>query len=406
MPLIRLEQAWDIIARHVQAGATEKVALDEALGRVTAQPVVTDIDDPPFDRATMDGFAVRAADTLNPPVRLAILGQINAGADLENQPLAPGQAWRINTGAPMPPGADAVVRIEDTEVSQDGASVTVNSQIQTGKFVTPRAAHIEAGATIIGAGRRLSSLDLAAAGAGGAAELTVYTKPSAALLVTGDELVSVADKPSTGQIRNSNQYLLAGLMRTCGINANVLGVVGDDADLLAERIRAGLAGDFLCLTGGVSMGTLDLVPAALQAWGVETRFHKVAIKPGRPTLFGTAGSTLVFALPGNPVSCLMGFELFVRPAIAAREGLAWQPPRFERATLEGKVPANGGDRLAFRPGKIEIVDDGGVSVVPSTWHGSGDVFGLAGADALIVRPPGSPVANTGEMVSILRLSGL
>lgn len=400
--MLDLDEAQRLILSRVRPGAGVSIPLRDALGRVLAKGIECDIDDPPFDRSMMDGYAVRATDVADAPLVLHVVGQIPAGSEAQRA-LEPGEAMQINTGAPMPSGADAVVRVEHTEIIDNGAGVRVLEGVSTGKFVTPRATNVRGGQTVLAAGTRLSPLEIGVAAAAGAAELLVYKSPRVAVLVTGDELVDVGQRPVAAQIRNSNEPMLTALIHDAGADPVSLGVVGDDKDELTHRIRAGLESDALCITGGVSMGAFDYVPEVLRECGVRVEFHKLTIKPGRPVLFGTtARGGLVFALPGNPISVLVCFELLVRPALGKMSGAGTVPPQPISARLHGSVSATT-SRRSFRPGVARLGDDGQWTVEPLSWRGSGDVYGAATANALIMRAEHSAALSPQDMVSIYLL---
>lgn len=400
--MIDIDDACARVLANVKAGDVVRTSLREALGRTLAKPVCTDVDYPPFDRAVMDGYAVRAADVADAPVTLRVAGQIAAGSDLEVT-IGPGEAARINTGAPIPPGADAVVRVEETECGATGDVVEIRSSVPTGQFITPRAEYVRAGDTILTPGTRLTPLAIGAAATAGAHEVSVFRRPSVAILGTGDELVEI-DRTLTGaQIRNSNQYLLEAMVTAEGAEPVILGTAHDDRDALRRKISLGAESDVLCITGGISMGAFDFVPEVLEALGAVFHVHKIAIKPGRPTIFATLpDSTPVFALPGNPASAFVGFTLLVKPALAVIEGRSAVGPRFIEARLDGTIGAVR-DRRTFLPARASRSPDGGWVAKPVSWHGSGDALGMATADALIMRPPHAGAVGGGDMVMILPL---
>lgn len=403
--MIDVAEALEIVRSHLPLLPMVELPLSDALYRTLAAPVRSDVDYPPFRRAVMDGYAVRAADTAGAPVRLRITGQIEAGA-VPDRPVAPGEAVRINTGAPMPPGADAVVRVEDTDPVDEGGGVLVRRAVEAGRFVTDRAAYVSSGDVVLTAGTRLTPVEIGAAASAGAARVTVYRQPRVAILSTGTELVEIDRQPAGAKIRNSNGYLLSALVRSAQAEAIVLGVSSDEREALRSKIDDGLRTDLLCSTGGVSMGTHDLVPEVLEACGATFRFRKMSIKPGRPTAFATGpGGTPVFALPGNPGSAFVGFELLVRPALAAMEGREVGPRILLRATLRGSLRSTSG-RTTFVPARVTISIEGGWEASPTVWHGSGDSFGLATANALIVQPPDSAAVADGAAVSVLLLDRL
>jgi molybdopterin molybdotransferase len=292
-----------------------------------------------------------------------------------------------------------VVRLEATQPGARG-HIVVNESVSPRKFITPRAAFARQGQTILAAGTTLTPVHVGVAATAGAARVTVHRQPRVALLANGDELVNIEQRPTGAQVRNSNQPLLEALTRSAHAEPLVLDFVGDNRTQLTEAIRQGLAADVLCITGGVSVGAFDFVPEVLREHGATFHVHKMAIKPGRPTIFATtAAGKLVFALPGNPVSAFVGFELLVRPALARLQGRDDVIPRAVRAKLIGALPGTA-DRRSFHPARAAITESGGWEVHTLSWHGSGDSLGMAGANALIERAPDSPAARNGEEVSI------
>ena len=420
--MIDIDDAYARVLANVKAGQVVRMSLREALGRTLAEPVRTDVDYPPFDRAVMDGYAVRAADVADAPVTLRVTGQIAAGADVDvDVKIGPGEAAQINTGAPIPPGADAVVRVEETDRWSEnpsslpdgcpegilgtarGDAVEIRKSVPAGKFITPRAEYVSAGDTVLTPGTRLTPLAIGAAATAGAHEVSVFRRPSVAILGTGNELVEIDRKPTGAQIRNSNQYLLEAMVTAVGAEPVILGTAHDDRDALRQRISLGAESDVLCITGGISMGAFDVVPEVLEALGATFHVRKMAIKPGRPTIFATLpDATPVFALPGNPASAFVGFILLVKPALAVIEGRSATGPRFIEARLDGAIGAVR-DRRTFLPARASRSSDGGWVAKPVSWHGSGDAFGMATADALIMRPPHAGAANSGDTVMILPL---
>ena len=400
--MIDVDEAYKVLFANVKPVGTEQVALEAALYRTLATPVRCDVDSPQFDKSAMDGYAVRAADVAAAPATLKVVGQIAAGATSEKA-LAAGEAMQINTGAPMPPGADAVVRVELTELTKAGEAVLIRESVQPGKFITPRATYTSAGQTVLEAGTRMTPLAIGSAATAGAARVTVYRRPKVAILATGDELVEIDRRPVGAQIRNSNQHLLAALITSAHAEPVALTTARDDRESLREQILAGFASDVLCITGGISMGAFDFVPEVLEACGARFHIRKMAIKPGRPTIFATAPTgTLIFGLPGNPASAFVGFELLVRPALGALEGRPGTVPPSVRATLRGSVQSTT-NRCAYVPARASVGDDGEWVVETLSWHGSGDSFGMAAANALIVQPPETDAATSGADVSILLL---
>ena len=403
--MIDLDEALNVVLANVTAGERTEVPLREALGRTLADPIRTDVDYPPFDRAVMDGYTVRAADVENAPATLRVVGQIAAGSE-SAAPLKSGEAMQINTGAPIPPGADAVVRVEETKLSPSGRDVVIQKTVPAGQFITPQAQYVSAGDIALAAGTRLTPLAISAAASAGAATVSVFRRPRVAILGTGDELIEIDRKPTGPEIRNSNQYLLEAMVTAAGAEPIVLGTAHDDRDALREKMSAGAECDMLCITGGISMGAFDFVPDVLESLGATFHVRKMAIKPGRPTIFATLpDATPVFALPGNPASAFVGFTLLVKPALAVMDGRPATIPRFVEAVLDGKISPTR-DRRTFLPARAVRGEHGGLEAKPLSWHGSGDAFGMAAAGALIMRPPHSEAATSGDAVMILPLEQL
>lgn len=399
--MIDLKQATELVLAQCHPLPAETVELARALFRTLAGPVTTDIDQPPFDRSSMDGFAVRAADTDNSPSELEVVAQIAAG-EISAVRLQPGQAVQINTGAPVPPGADAVVRIEDTRWDRDQNRVKVLVAIQRGQSITPRGQYRGAGDQVLPAGTVLTPPNVGVCATAGAVRVVVHRRPRVGILVTGGELVDPSVRPAGGQIRNSNQFVLDALIRASHCEPVALDPVGDVADQIRRRIENSAGWDVLCLTGGVSMGEFDFVPKVLADLGATVHFHRLAIKPGRPTLFASRGDgRIIFGLPGNPISAMIAFRLLVRPALAALQGRC-EPVRRFRAILDGGLPMEG-KRLAFYPAAIAPGENSQPVARLLSWMGSGDALGIAGADAFVVRPPGSPPTTQGEAVEFIPL---
>jgi len=322
-----LEAREKVIARvHAmgRAAETDTVPLREAAGRVLAREIVSDREYPPFDRSIRDGYAVRAADT-RLGARLRCLGEIKAG-DAPSIPVVAGTCVQIMTGAPLPEGADAVVMVEHTTRQEDrqtalqGDTVQLDRAVKSGQHVVRRGTEQAAGLTVLAAGTRMGFAEIAAAAQVGAVILAVTRKPRVAILTTGDEVVDFAEPPGPFQIRNSNSVSLAAQVSLLVAESVILGNAKDSLDELRAKISTGLAADMLILSGGVSMGKYDLVEPVLRELGAELVFDAVAIRPGKPVVFAMCKGTPVFGLPGNPVSTMVTFELFVRPAIDLLSG--------------------------------------------------------------------------------------
>jgi len=377
----------------------EQVELRHASGRVLCRGIVSDVDLPPFEKSMMDGFGLRAADSSEGSWSLDIVGEARAG-ELFAGEVGLGQAVAIYTGAALPTGVDAVQMIENTR--SEGARVFSSGRVPAGSHVAHKGEVLAKGSSVLSRGHRVTPVDLTLLAAVGADPTPVFRRPRISILTTGDELVAPSELPGPSQIREGNTIFLAAAAALFSPGCEVIEVrvIRDDpAALEAAFARALEEGDALVTTGGVSMGRYDLVGAALEAIGVEPILHKVAIKPGKPIWFGKYGKKPVFGLPGNPVSSLLGFEVFVRPALAALGG-AGPEELAERLSLgrwDGPSRA-ADDRQLNLPVSVTRGADGVLELAPAAWKGSADVAGLASASGFAVLPPDSAVAR-GELIS-------
>ncbi len=413
--MVSFAEASIIVRHHAEflAGkpvvSRQTVPLLESLGRVLAEPLAADRNQPPFPRSTRDGFACHAAD-LTPGRKLKVIGQLRAG---EIWPLtrevAEGEAVEIMTGAPVPAGADCVVMLE--HVAQAGDSVyLLNSGervILAGANIVPAGAEARQGHVILPAGTRISAAQIAMAAACGAAELSVFSRPRVAIAATGDELVEVGEQPLPHQIRNSNSYSLAAQVLQAGAEPVRFPIARDDAEHLQTLIRAGLEADLLLLSGGVSMGKYDLVEEVLLSLGAEFFFTGALIQPGKPIVFGRLGPTdrpkYFFGLPGNPVSTMVTFSLFVEPLLGVLGGRPFSGPRFAQAKLKRDFQAKPG-LTRFLPAVLgSSPEDSPVesTVELMSWQGSGDISSASRANCFLVVPSGQPTLSAGETVTIL-----
>jgi len=375
--------------------ATAVVSVWDALGLTLAQEVKTDREYPPFDRSTRDGYAVRSKEAAS-GAQLRCAGEIKAG-DTVMQSLVAGTCLQIMTGAAVPPGADAVVMIEQT--SRKGDLVRFERAAQPGQNIVPRGSEAAAGQTILTPGMRLGYAELALAAQVGAVQLECACRPRVAILSTGDEIVLIDETPGPFQIRNSNSVSLAAQARIAGGEPVVLGNAADRIEDLGEKIERGLKEDALVLSGGVSMGKYDLVESALKAMGAEFFFDAVAIRPGKPAVFGMCQGKPVFGLPGNPVSTMVTFELFVAPAIDLLSGAAARPLPLVGARLAEALNEKSG-LTHFLPARVEWL--GGLAEVKALkWQGSGDIAALTKANCFLVVPAGREKIEAGESVSVL-----
>jgi molybdopterin molybdotransferase len=404
---LSVAEAQAIVLRHVRPLPPEPMALTTtALGLVLGSDVVSDLDMPPYDKSMMDGYAVRCADLPTGQATLDVVEEITAG-HVPRRTLKQGESSRIMTGAPVPPGADAVVVVERTRLLGDRVEIS-DRPPHPGQNILPRAAEMHRGDTVLPSGTVLRPQEFGVLATVGRTTVTVHPPPRVAILSTGDELVEPAQAPQPGQIRNSNGTMLVAQVCRAGGVPRYLGIGRDDPAYLRPLICDGLKSHVLLLSGGVSAGKLDLVPGVLREAGVAAHFHKVEMKPGKPVFFGTAkrvGSggepTLVFGLPGNPVSVLVCFELFVHPALRRLRGHADPGPRFVSAVLSEDF-AYRTDRPTYHPARLET-DGGRWNVRPVPWFGSADLRALTQANALMLFPPGDKRHRAGQSFEVLSL---
>jgi molybdopterin molybdotransferase len=396
--LLTLEEAQERVMHAARPLPAERVPVVEAGGRVSAEEVRAEVDLPPFASSAMDGFAVHTPDL---PGELQIAGESAAGRPFEAR-LEPGCAVSISTGAVVPEGADAVVPIERV-VIQDN-SVEISQPVKPGAHVRPRGGDVTVGEVVVNAGERLTPARLAAAAACGVAELPCVRRPRVAVLATGSELVDPGDSLGPGQIYETNSLMLSSELAAAGADVVVEPRVADDEQELREALERGLAADILVTSGGVSVGEHDLVRAAERELGVAEVFWRVSIKPGKPVSFGVRGDTLVFGLPGNPVSALVGCELFVKPALRALQGLPEPLPRFEPGQLAAGLRRNE-ERDEFVRARSRV-DADAVVLEPVTGQESHMIVRSAAADALVHIPRGNGELAAGSSVRWLRIGGV
>lgn len=390
----------DAVAASQPRPPVETVGLLESLGRVLAEGVSADRDYPPFHRSTRDGFALQAADLAVVPAQLKRLGEVRAG-DTYPGTVGHSECVQIMTGAPVPEGADAVVMIEDTELK--GQEVVVRRSLSPGANLVPRASEARRGALLLAAGTRLGYAEISSLGQVGRARVRVYRRPRVAVLSTGDEVVPVETHPGPSQIRNSNSYSMAAQVVLCGGEAVLLGNAPDQLEELERLVRRGLEEDLLVLTGGVSMGKYDLVEVVLRRLGAEFHFDAVAIRPGRPAVFSQCQGKFVFGLPGNPVSTMVTFELFVAPALALLGGEPARPLQFFKARLAERFEKKAALTM-FLPARLEG-EGPEVSVRALPWQGSGDVVALTRANCFLVVPDDVEQLEAGAWVDVLPRRG-
>ncbi len=412
--MIELAAALARVEEVAAALRPRRVPLMAAVGRTLVAAIEAAGDSPPWDRAMMDGFAVRNADLAADGTAILDVVVDLAAGDVSGISIAPGGCARIMTGAPLPSGADAVVpvecAVEGTAEAHAGGQVRLcDRRFRPGQHVARRATAFGRGDTVLPAGSRLSPAAVGVAVEAGATHVLVLPPPRVAILSTGSELVPPDAEPGFGQTRNSNGPMLRAAVLAAGGDPVPLGIIGDRPEALRAAVAQGLAADVVVLSGGVSAGDLDLVPIVCADCGVEEVFHKVRLKPGKPVWFGCHrrgdGQSLVFGLPGNPASSLVCFELFVRPALAIMAGVpagGWHLPRVA-AVLTASARA-AADRPIYAPCRVRRTS-GGITAEPLPWSGSADLVGLAVAEGLLVLPAGAGTLAAGATVEVVVRDG-
>ena len=389
------EEARRIVIETVRGlprnSSEESVPLREAHGRVLAQTALADRDYPALRRSLRDGFAVRAADV---PGILRVRGEVRAGEE-ETAPLQPGETLEIMTGAPVPESADAVVMIE--QVQREGNFVRVESPVETGQFINNRGAEALESSTLIPAGTLLDSSHVATLAMIGHPQVPVTRRPRVAILATGDEIVDLEAKPNPHQIRNSNSYMLAALVRTAGGQPEILPVARDNKAALTGSLQRGLACDMLIVSGGVSAGKYDLVKPCLRELGVKFHFERVRVQPGQPTAFGVFESKPVFGLPGNPGSSLITFQLFARAALQLLAGDHEPILPLLSACFEAPFRHKQG-LTRFLPARLSA-DGQHLRHIP--WQGSSDIPALAKANVFLVADHQREFWETGDSIRVM-----
>jgi molybdopterin molybdotransferase len=394
-----IEQALALVLDGIAPLEAVRAPLADAAGRVAAEDARAAVDLPPFDRSAMDGYAVRSADTA-PGVALRLAGGVAAG-EVATDVLAPGTAAAISTGAALPPGADAILQSELASV-QDG-HVAPERPVEPGRHVRVRGEDLRAGDVLVHAGERLTVPRLSALASAGVGDVAVHRRPRLSLAVTGSELLPLGAPPEPGRIHESNGLMVGLLARRAGAEVADQGVVADDREATLAAVRTGLEADVLVVSGGVSVGPHDHVKPAFEACGVEEIFWRVQIKPGKPLWFGRRGATLVFGLPGNPLSSIVAFCVFIEPALRRLQGETDARPRFTRGRLA--APAGPSDnRTTFLTSRIAPGADGVLEATPTERQGSHMTGALGESEGFAIAPHGSGDLDAGAPVDLLLLS--
>ncbi|WP_433974138.1 molybdopterin molybdotransferase MoeA [Tunturiibacter lichenicola] len=404
--IAEFDEALKIVLSHAAdmvGGHRESVGLLGCGGRVLAEAVNADRDQPPFDRSTRDGFAVRAADVA--AGSFLVVGLIRAGELWQGGPLGCNAAIEIMTGAPIPGGADAVVMVEHVERHGDEIRLLAGRAVRSGENIVPRGSEAQVGQTVLASGTVIEGAEIALAAACGYSSLRVFRRPRVAIVATGDELVELADTPGPQQIRNSNSYGLAELVARAGGEAVRLPIAPDKRAELEETIRIARGCDLMLLSGGVSMGKYDLVEEVLERMGAEFFFTGVKMQPGKPVVFGrlpsngTFPAQFFFGLPGNPVSTQVTFHCFVEPLLRAMGGAGAHGPRFVQATLAEEIAGKAG-LMRVLPARL-TADRVRPEVRLVGWQGSGDLAANARANCYAVLPPEREQFVAGDVITVL-----
>jgi molybdenum cofactor synthesis domain-containing protein len=401
--MIPVADAIKIVLKETMALPAESVDLEAARGRILAEDVIADSDLPPFDRSQMDGYAIRAADVANVPAKLKIVGESAAGRGWHEE-LHAGQAVRIMTGAPVPVGADSVQQVELTREVSNGEEVEIQQTVTNGRSIVRRGSEIKANERVAPSGARINAAMIAVLASFGYASVKVSRQPRVAVLATGSELVRVDQKPGPDQIRDSNNFTISAYAQMAGAIVQQLPLAGDDRDSLERQItESAKHSDIVITSGGVSVGAYDFTKPALRNIGAQFFFERVALRPGKPTVFARLpNGTLFFGLPGNPVSVSVTFNLFARASILAMQSASDTALSEEWARLTRGVKG-ASERDSYLPALLQTDENGTLSATPLKWGGSSDFIGFVSATALIVIPGNTGELDAGTIVKVVQL---
>src|SRR3989338_1352543 len=401
MEYLSVAAAQQCVLESVAVFGAEQVKLEQSLGRVLDEEVRANRDQPPYDISAMDGYALRSADLTNVPATLEIIEDIKAG-DMPTKTLASGQCARIMTGAPMPLGADAVIRVEDTEAKADNR-VQINQAVKPGNDIRRLGENMRNGEVVLTPGTAITPGVIGVLATVKRAQVQVYRRPRVAILSTGNELEGLDEPVDPNKIPDANSYALMGQAQALGIEPVLLGIARDDPGELARYLRRGLEYDVLLVSGGTSVGVHDYVRSTIEALGVQMLFWRVSMKPGHPVAFGKAGEKIIFGLPGNPVSSMVCFEQFVVPALRRMMGHA----RTYRRTIAARMTHN----VKHQPGRTEFIrvmlakEGGGYAATSTGAQGSGMLLSMARADGLAVLSAECNGLAAGSTVAVQLLDG-
>ncbi len=400
LSMISLEEALEIVLREIEPLDIIEVSLSEAFGTVLAEDVYSDLDIPPFNKSAMDGYAVRSADLVDAPATLSVLATVAAGTTHRGA-ARKGQCVRIMTGAPVPEGFDAVVMFEETEERESEVLFTRN--VKQGQNICAQGEDVRAGERVLMRGSLVRGPEIAVLASVGHVRCRVYRRPVVSVLPTGSEIVEPDEPVGEGRIRNSNGPMLTGLAASLGADVRYLGIGSDSEEELRKLVEAGLKTDMLLISGGVSMGDYDLIPATLRASGADIKLHRVRIKPGKPLLFAKRGGCVIVGIPGNPVSNFTTFNVFIKPALYRMMGRSSYAPRFVDARLNHDLQKRG-DRAHLMP-SVYRLEENVYEVKALKLNGSADIIGCAGCNCLLFVDEGEQNLRRGDKVPILLIDG-
>ncbi|HHT9114851.1 MAG: molybdopterin molybdotransferase MoeA [Planctomycetes bacterium] len=398
--MISVDTAVKIVTDVIEPLPAKTVPFESALGLCLAQDVRSDIDMPPFDRSAMDGYAVIAEGTDRAPVELTVIEDIAAGY-MPTKKVQRGQASKIMTGAAVPEGADAVVKVEETEDLSANNRVKILRAIDRGRNISKMGEDMKVGQVVLRKGMSIRPQEIGILATVGKARVEVFPTPTVGIISTGTELVDVESKPSTAQIRNSNGYSLAAQARSLKVDVEILGIVKDTKEEISRIMHRGLQKDILILSGGVSMGEYDLVGDVMKDLNTQIYFEKVALRPGKPVIFGKKDKTFIFALPGNPVASFVTFELFIYPAIRKMMGFTTLHRTTVKASLEVEILVKR-KRREYRPALLRMHDNQWF-VSPVEWHGSADLLSTTLANCLLIVREDAEKLSVGQLVDVILL---
>jgi len=395
--MVLVDDALKIIYENTKRLNSVKVSLGKAYGMVLAEDILSDMNIPPFNKSAMDGYALRYKDISNIPFSLNVIGSVIAGG-FSNKKIKDGECIKIMTGAPIPEGADSVIMIEDTEIDSENR-IKIMKKVKKGQNICKEGEDIKNGEVVIKQDTKIGGPEIAILASVGRDLIKVYKKPTVGVISTGNEIVE-PDKPVIkGKIRNCNGPMLVSLAEALGCRVKYFGIADDNEEKLSVLIRKGFRCDVLLISGGVSMGDYDLVPEALEKEGFSRLFYKVMVKPGKPLLFGRMGKTLVFGVPGNPVSNFTSFYIFIKPAVYKMMGRNDYKPDLIDAYMSMDF-INESNRVHIIPSNYKIID-GRYWVYPFKLNGSADIIGSSGCRCFAVIDAGVKSVKKGEMVKLL-----